>query len=76
MRRICAWCNIEMDSTHLEGHFGDAITHGICKECKDKLLEAQRVELMPFLGSLNMPLVIFAAMRHAETANTREIQAS
>jgi hypothetical protein len=58
-----------MESTHLEGHSGDIITHGICSKCKDKILGPQKVELMPFLDSLNMPLVVVDAMGNAETAN-------
>ena len=66
MKRICAWCKIEMDSTHLECHSGDTITHGICEECKDELIGGQKVELTPFLGSLNIPIVVFDAMENTE----------
>jgi len=31
MKTICAWCK-----KHLSGS-GDKISHGICKECKEKL---------------------------------------
>lgn len=32
-RRICAWCKKDL------GHFeGDVDTHGICPECKEKMI--------------------------------------
>ena len=68
MKRICAWCKIEMESTHFEGHSGD-ITHGICAKCKEKILGLQKIELMTFLDSLNVPIVVVNAMANAETAN-------
>jgi len=69
MKRICAWCKIEMESTSLEDHPGNSITHGICTKCKDKILGPQKVELMPFLDSLNMPIVVVNNRGNAETAN-------
>ncbi|NTV48475.1 MAG: hypothetical protein HGB32_09970 [Geobacteraceae bacterium] len=58
-----------MESTHLEGQSGNSITHGICARCKDKILGPEKIELMTFLDSLNMPIVLVDAMGMAETAN-------
>ncbi len=68
MKRICAWCKIELGTMYLEDN-SDDITHGICAKCKEKILGPQRVELMTFLDSLNVPIVVVDAVVNAETAN-------
>lgn len=69
MKRVCAWCKTEMESTLLEGHSDDIITHGICTTCKEKILGPKKVELTTLLDSLNVPIVVVNAMANAETAN-------
>ncbi len=34
MRRVCAWCGVEFGTEDSEPN---TITHGICKECMDKM---------------------------------------
>ena len=35
MKRVCAWCEIVMESP---GGDGDQVTHGICPACFDSLM--------------------------------------
>lgn len=69
MKRICAWCKIEMESTCFESNSDDIITHGICAKCKDNIFGPQKFELMTFLDNLNVPIVLVDAVVNAETAN-------
>ena len=40
MKRVCAWCEIVMESP---GSDSDQVTHGICPECFDSLMAKQNV---------------------------------
>ena len=40
MKRVCAWCEIVMESP---GGDSDQVTHGICPECFDSLMAKQNV---------------------------------
>ncbi|MDR3580931.1 MAG: hypothetical protein P4L44_13300 [Oryzomonas sp.] len=71
MRRICAWCKIDMGATATESNSDDTITHGICRECAIKIFGplTQRVTLMEFLDSLAAPVVVADAMGKVSCAN-------
>ena len=45
LKVICAWCTQIMEVKELDGESSEsAVTHGICKKCKDKALEELLIE--------------------------------
>ena len=75
MKKICAWCNSELDAVHEKNQPKDIITHGICAFCQEKILGPNKVEWLEFLDSLDVPVVVLDATGAVETANmaAREI---
>lgn len=70
MKKVCAWCKIELEAINFEGNSGEIISHGICAECKENILGPQQVEFTTFLDSLSVPIIVVNAIGNAETANT------
>lgn len=75
MKKICAWCDSELDAIHEKDQPEDAVTHGICVPCQEKILGPNKVEWLEFLDSLDVPVVVLDATGIVETANiaAREI---
>lgn len=69
MKRVCAWCKTEMGIVPLESLSDEIITHGICEECKNKVLGPRRFALMDFLDSLAAPVVVVDATGSVNSAN-------
>jgi hypothetical protein len=40
MKRVCAWCQIELGTIDSSIHSKDATTHGICDACTTKKIRA------------------------------------
>ena len=56
MRKICSWCKAELNSAKLyDPHI---ISHGICKECLDIVLDSKRIPLMRCLNEIIYPVVV------------------
>jgi hypothetical protein len=58
MKRVCAWCKKELGSVDSQEHSEDAITHGICRNCRGNIFFQMGVELGIFLDSLEPPIVV------------------
>lgn len=41
MRRICAWCGIDLDGEGKTYDAGEAATHGICRECLSFVVDGE-----------------------------------
>lgn len=58
MKRICAWCRMELHGGDLQAGPENVITHGICEGCKENMRFQMGVELQVFLDSLGVPIVV------------------
>jgi hypothetical protein len=58
MKRVCAWCRKELGRVELQASSENAITHGICGNCRENVLFQMGVELVEFLNSLRLPVVV------------------
>ena len=71
MKRICAWCNKEMQGGSSQAGTENMITHGICKSCRNNVLFQLGVELELFLDSLEAPVVMVNRSGTVVTANDK-----
>jgi len=58
MKRVCAWCRIELGRVDSQASSENMITHGICANCRDNLLFQMGVEIGEFLDRLKLPIVV------------------
>ncbi len=40
--QVCAWCGKVLSMRKLHPHSGGMLSHGICEECRRKLMESRR----------------------------------
>jgi hypothetical protein len=71
MKRICAWCNKEMQGGDSQAGTENMITHGICNSCRDNVLFQLGVELELFLDSLEAPVVMVNGSGTVVSANNK-----
>jgi len=57
MRRVCAWCNKDLENNNDNYDENTPITHGICSDCV-KLLEFQEIPMENFLEKLNKAIFL------------------
>lgn len=69
MKKICAWCNSDLDAIPGKDQPEDVITHGICAPCQEKILGPNKVQWLEFLDGLDVPVVVLDATGMVETAN-------
>lgn len=69
MKRVCAWCNVEMDTVASESESDGIVTHGICDDCANKVLWPHRPDVMDFLDSLDAPIIVVDSLGNALDAN-------
>ncbi len=58
MRRICAWCQVELPSFETESHTEETVSHTICPACANNLFSQQGVSLLTYLDSLPQPIAL------------------
>jgi PAS domain-containing protein len=58
MKKVCAWCKADLGEMPSEIHPAEAITHGICISCRDRLLSEGGQTLRDFLEKLNVPILL------------------
>jgi hypothetical protein len=58
MKKICAWCRKDLGRIESQTVYENAITHGICGTCGQNLLFQMGVDLLVFLDSLKLPVVV------------------
>ena len=69
MRRICAWCGIDLDSGERASYHGEPITHGICDACRPLVLQRGGSTLRRFLERLREPVLLVTEDVVVEAAN-------
>ena len=58
MKRVCAWCNKNLGAAASEICSEEAITHGICAECIDKMFVLHGSKITDFLDGLEAPVAV------------------
>ena len=69
MKRVCAWCKSDMGTTLSETSPEEIITHGICRQCKNKVFAPHRLSLMDLLDGLEVPVLVVESLGNVESAN-------
>jgi len=58
MKRVCAWCNKQMEILQAKNNDSDGlVTHSICDDCADNLDFQMGVTLLRYLDSLKIPII-------------------
>jgi len=58
MKRVCAWCKIEMGTKPVEAPFEQTVTHGICPSCLETHFQLRQSTLIDVLDGLDAPVII------------------
>ncbi len=58
MRRVCSWCNSEMDPIPSSLVDPRGITHGICEDCSRRLIRPESHTIQEFLEKLPFPVMV------------------
>lgn len=58
MKRVCAWCMTDLGEAPSDKFPAEAITHGICVPCRDRLLREGEQTLRAFLDRLQVPILL------------------
>ena len=70
MRKVCAWCKKELDSSNADAEIEDApITHGICGDCFRKTLSFKANSLKRFLDQFSEPIFLVNSEARIISAN-------
>lgn len=69
MKWVCAWCESEIIDEIGNGH-SKAITHGICTDCKRKMLNQLEEEPASILDTFDFPILVVNSNVEVQTANT------
>jgi hypothetical protein len=70
VKRICSWCNREIDSADDRSVSEDApISHGICPDCVRQIFSHKRKDLSSFLDQFAGPVFLLNAEGRVITAN-------
>jgi len=71
MKRICAWCKKDLDSSSASNGIADVpITHGICGDCARKTLSFKAEPLWKFLDQFPKPVFLVTAEGRIVTGNS------
>jgi len=69
MRKVCSWCQIDLETVPSEFYSDAAITHGICAECVTTYFGPQQAGLLDYIDGLNAPVVVVDASGRVSGAN-------
>jgi hypothetical protein len=69
MKRVCAWCNREMENGEGTPVDDGIVTHGICGECADNIEFQLGVSIKKFLNSFKVPVILLDGNNRAISAN-------
>lgn len=61
MKRVCAWCNKQLDSIPPVSADDNFVTHSICEECASNMEFQMGVPLERYLESLSAPVIMVDA---------------
>jgi len=70
MKRVCAWCKIDMGTKPIEGHSENAVTHGICAVCLDTFFQLRQSALIDILDRIEAPVIVIDSTVCVRSANT------
>lgn len=75
MRKVCSWCAKETGTAPSNIHSDNIITHCICKECLNNVVEslAERAKLIDFLNRLDAPVVMVNTLGCVSSANNNAL---
>jgi len=74
MRRVCAWCNQDLNPGSEDNRADHPVTHGICQECAKELWGSSGgVPLGDFLSSLEVPTLLVGGDVRVELANAEAL---
>jgi hypothetical protein len=57
MKRVCAWCRVEMGIVAGSEQPDEVVSHGICKRCIDNLTFQQGAPIQDYLDSIPVPVM-------------------
>ncbi len=58
MKKVCAWCKTDLGEIPSDRFPREAITHGICPTCRDRLSHETGETLRDFLDRLKVPVLL------------------
>ena len=71
MKRICAWCKKDLDSSStLAGNADAPISHGMCGDCARKALSFNAISLRSFLDQFSKPVFLVTGEGRIVTGNS------
>ncbi len=69
MKKVCAWCKADLGETPSDKHPPDAISHGICPSCRDRLSHESGEAFSSFLDRLEVPVLLMEQGASVLSAN-------
>ena len=73
MKRVCAWCNKELEPNEKYAHEG-GITHGICSLCALKISEFERRTVRQMLSYIQEPVFVVDPEGRVQAANKNALK--
>jgi len=67
MKKLCAWCNRELPSSHESQ--SSVVSHGICVDCNDNIHFQLGVTVDQYLESQKVPVLLLTAEENVAFAN-------
>ncbi|MBU0673866.1 MAG: hypothetical protein KJ950_04415 [Proteobacteria bacterium] len=69
MKKICAWCRVDLSESGVDSNPDAKISHGICPACADRLMAKLGIPLDRFLNRLEIPVVVVDRENQVRIAN-------
>jgi hypothetical protein len=69
MKRICAWCKIDMGTKLIDANFENTVTHGICPACLETNFQLRQSSLIDILDRLDTPVIVIDSTMCVCSAN-------
>ncbi len=74
MKRICSYCNCDLNTDGQPANTGGDISHGICRDCLEAAMSGIGEPLKEFLDSLPAPILVVDNDVRVKSANSRAIE--
>ncbi len=71
MKRVCAWCGVDLGDSQSEVMSTRPITHGLCERCAHHMYAQLGLPLAEYIEGLDAPVVVVDGEGVARTANVR-----
>jgi hypothetical protein len=69
MKKVCAWCGVDLGEAETERSAQDIISHGLCEECAHHLFAQMGMPLRQYINGLGAPVAVVDANGVVKTAN-------